>query len=82
MLATADRHDDLQPIAVGNQGAAVGAPWDDLAVSLHRHLFAFAVEPCEQRRHIERRVKALGIAVYRYPDHGNNHTSASTLPSH
>src|SRR2546425_458289 len=62
MLATADCHDDLQPIAVGNQSAAVSAPRDDLAVSLHRHLLAFAVEPCEQRRHIERRVKALGVA--------------------
>ena len=81
MLAAADCHDDLQPIAVGNQGAAVDAPRDDLAVSLHRHLFAFAVERCEQRRDIEGRVKALGVAVHRYPDHGNNHTPAAPLPS-
>ena len=49
MLAAADCHDDLQPVAVGNQSAAVSAPRDDLAVSLHRHLLASAVEPREQR---------------------------------
>src|SRR5439155_1271153 len=32
MLAAADRHDDLQPIAVGDQSAAVSAPRDNIAL--------------------------------------------------
>src|SRR5438105_282138 len=80
-LAADDGDYDFELIAVGDQSAAVGGHRDDLAVSIHRHLPAFAVEPCEQRRNVERRVKALGVAVHRYPDHGNNHTSAAPLPS-
>src|SRR3954471_20627659 len=67
--APAYRDDDLQPIAVLNEGFLVKASGHDLAVLLHGDLFAGEFEPRKKRGHVERPIERMGRAVDGNPDH-------------
>src|SRR5690606_14158267 len=69
LLASADRDDDLQAVAVVEQRAGVRAPGHDLAVTLHGDLLARHLQVLQERPQVERLLEPVGRAVYHDLDH-------------
>src|SRR5213082_1814189 len=68
-LASADRDDDLQRVAVGKSRRGVAAARHDLAVSLDGHPFPRELERVEELRDIRAGLETLHLTVDRELDH-------------
>src|SRR6185503_11448620 len=66
------RDHDFQPVAVGEQGGAVGPARHDFAVALDGNLPAGQGEALKQRRNRHRAFKPLCGTVHGNLDHGRN----------
>src|SRR5258707_12288219 len=68
-LASADGHDDLERVALGEPRVRIAAARHDLAVLFHRHALSRELERFEQPRHVGAGLQALRLTVYRELDH-------------
>src|SRR5258708_20315955 len=68
-LAPADRHDDLERVALGEPRVRIAAARHDLAVLFHRHALSRELERFEQPRHVGAGLEALHLTVYGDLDH-------------
>src|SRR5437870_13510767 len=63
-LASADRDDDFERIAVGERGVRIAAARHDLAVLLHRDALSGKLERFEKTRDVRARLQTTCLAVY------------------